>query len=58
MTSGVPTTHYMAIEETRVNGELFVTYDIGFWGRPKRYICGRTVKVGMKAGAGGLRTGS
>jgi len=58
MTSGVPTTHYMAIEETPVNGELFVTYDIGFWGRPKRYICGRTVKVGMKAGAGGLRTGS
>jgi hypothetical protein len=55
MTSGVPTTHYMAIEETRVNGELFVTYDIGFWGRPRRYICGRTVKVGMKVPPEGPR---
>ncbi len=48
MTSGVPTTHYMAIEETPVNGELFVTYDMGFWGRPRRYICGRIVKVTIK----------
>jgi hypothetical protein len=48
MTSGVPTTHYMAIEETRSDGELFVTYDIGYWGNPTRYICGRTVKVSVK----------
>jgi hypothetical protein len=49
LTSGAPTTHYMAIEETPVDGELFVLYDIGFWGRPQRYICGRTVKVTVKA---------
>ena len=48
MTSGVPTTHYMAIEETPVSGELFATYDIGYWGRPRRYICGRRVKVSIK----------
>jgi hypothetical protein len=52
LTSGVPTTHYMAIEETPANGELFVTYDIGFWGRPKRYICGRRVKVLLKSPPG------
>jgi hypothetical protein len=48
MTSGIPTTHYMAIEETPAEGELFVAYDIGFWGRPKRYICGRRVKISRK----------
>ena len=52
MTSGVPTTNYMAIEETPVNGELFVTYDIGFWGQPRRYICGRRVKVSIKEAPG------
>jgi hypothetical protein len=49
LTSGVPTTHYMAIEETPTSGELFVMYDIGFWGRPKRYICGRRLKVPQKS---------
>ena len=39
----------MAIEETPDSGELFVTYDIGFWGRPRRYTCGRKVKVAVKA---------
>ena len=48
MTSGVPTTNYMAIEEMPAGGELFVTYDIGFWGHPGRYICGRRVKIESK----------
>jgi hypothetical protein len=48
MTSGVPTTHYMAIEALPAADELWVLYDIGFWGRPTRYICGRRVKVTQK----------
>ncbi len=51
ITSAVPTTHYMAIEETPNAGELFVTYDLGFWNHSTRYICGRTVRVTKKDGA-------
>ena len=29
MTSGITTTHYMAIEETPTDNQLFVTYDYG-----------------------------
>lgn len=48
LTSGVPTTHYMAIEETPRDNEVFVSYDYGFWRHPQRYICGRLVKVAVK----------
>jgi hypothetical protein len=57
MTSGVPTTNYMAIEETPAAGQLFVTYDIGFWGQSRRYICGRRVKVAFKEGQSRRQTG-
>jgi len=33
LTSGVNTTHYMAIEETTVNNRIFVTYDLGAWSK-------------------------
>ena len=49
MTSGVPTTHYMAVEETPNDNELFVTYDYGFWGQPTRYVYGRSVKLSLKS---------
>ena len=45
MTSGMPTTHYMAVEESPNDNELFVTYDYGFWGQPTRYVYGRSVKL-------------
>ena len=49
MTSGVPTTHYMAIEETLRDNELFVAYDFGFWNYKTRYTYARTVQVTLKA---------
>ena len=46
MTSGVLTTHYMAVEETPRDNELYVTYDLGGWSKGmRRDIVGRTVKV-------------
>lgn len=46
LTSGIPTTHYMAIEEMRENNQVFVVYDWGFWGfKEGRYIYGRPVKI-------------
>ncbi|BBO32837.1 sialidase family protein [Lacipirellula parvula] len=50
LTSGVPTTHYMAIAETPEDNKLFVAYDYGFWGRNPRYIYGRTASVEPQAG--------
>lgn len=49
MTSGVLTTHYMAIEETPTNNKIFVTYDLGGWskGMP-RDVWGRFVEVAVK----------
>lgn len=47
LTSGVMTTHYMGVEETKDN-ELYVTYDGGAWGRPTRYVYGRSVKITLK----------
>ena len=46
MTSGVLTTHYMAIEETLTDNRIFVTYDLGGWskGMP-RDVWGRFVEV-------------
>lgn len=45
LTSGVPTTHYMGIEETTRNDEVFVVYDHSYWGQPDRYTYGRTVQI-------------
>ena len=46
MTSGVLTTHYMAIEETPTDNKLFVTYDFGGWTKGmERYVYGRTVEI-------------
>lgn len=49
MTSGVLTTHYMAIEETLTDNKIFVTYDLGGWSKGmKRDIWGRYVEVSLK----------
>jgi hypothetical protein len=46
LTSGVSTTHYMAIEEMPTDSEIFVAYDFGYWGgKQGRYTYGRTVQV-------------
>ncbi len=46
MTSGVLTTHYMAIEETPADNHLFVTYDLGGWTKGmRRDIYGRSVRI-------------
>jgi hypothetical protein len=48
MTSGVLTTHYMAIEETPEDNTLFVTYDLGGWTKGmRRDVYGRTVQVAV-----------
>ncbi|EEF59650.1 sialidase family protein [Pedosphaera parvula] len=50
MTSGVLTTHYMAVEETLTDNKLFVTYDLGGWSKGmNRDIWGRFVEVAIKA---------
>jgi hypothetical protein len=46
ITSGVLTTHYMAIEETPKENSLYVTYDLGGWSKGmRRDVVGRTLKV-------------
>lgn len=50
LTSGVWTTHYMAIHQIRPN-QLYVTYDLGFWGRPDNRIMGCVVDVALASGA-------
>jgi hypothetical protein len=46
VTSGVLTTHYMAIEETPRDNELYVTYDLGGWSKGmRRDVIGRTVTI-------------
>jgi len=50
VTSGVLTTHYMAIEETPTDNRLFVTYDLGAWSKVmNRDIYGRFVTITEKA---------
>jgi hypothetical protein len=50
MTSGVLTTHYMAIEETLTDNKIFVTYDLGGWSKGmNRDIWGRFVNIALKA---------
>jgi hypothetical protein len=49
MTSGVLTTHYMAIEETLTDNKIFATYDLGGWSKGmNRDIWGRFVEVTIK----------
>jgi hypothetical protein len=46
ITSGVLTTHYMAIEETPKENTLYLTYDLGGWSKGlRRDVIGRTLKV-------------
>lgn len=46
MTSGIATTHYMAIEETPKNNNLFIVYDFGHWtNKTGRYTYGRPLKL-------------
>lgn len=48
MTSGVLTTHYMAVEETPRDNELYVTYDLGGWSKGmRRDVIGRSLKVAI-----------
>lgn len=48
-TSGVLTTHYMAIEESPTDNLLFVAYDLGCWTKGLgRDVYGRTVEVSVK----------
>jgi hypothetical protein len=49
LTSGVLTTHYMAIEESQTDNRIFVTYDLGGWSKGmNRDIYGRFLEVTMK----------
>ncbi|NUQ65785.1 MAG: exo-alpha-sialidase, partial [Pirellulales bacterium] len=49
ITSGVLTTHYMAIEETPTDNKLFVVYDLGGWSKGmRRDVVGRTLEVAVK----------
>jgi hypothetical protein len=49
LTSGVLTTHYMAITEMPTDNKLFVTYDLGGWSKGmNRDIYGRFVNVTIK----------
>ncbi len=49
LTSGVLTTHYMAIEETLVNNRIFIAYDLGGWSKGMwRDIWGRYLEVSVK----------
>jgi hypothetical protein len=51
MTSGILTTHYMAVQETKNDNEVFVVYDYGYWNKaasPARYVYGRMVKISVK----------
>jgi hypothetical protein len=46
LTSGVSTTHYMAIEELPGKNKFFVAYDFGYWGsKVGRYVYGRSVTL-------------
>jgi hypothetical protein len=49
LTSGVLTTHYMAVEETPNDNTLFVAYDLGGWSKGmRRDVYGRTVQITVK----------
>jgi hypothetical protein len=49
MTSGIYTTHYMAVEEMKKDNSIFVTYDFGYWGyKGGRYTYGRPMEISFK----------
>lgn len=46
LTSGIPTTHYTALEPMPGKNEFFVVYDFGYWSsKVGRYVYGRPVKI-------------
>jgi len=46
LTTGISTTHYMAVEELPKDNHLFVVYDFGYWGgKQGRYIYGRDINL-------------
>jgi hypothetical protein len=48
LTSGVPTTHYMTIEELPGTNRLYCVHDLGFWDEPAgRRVVGRTVQIAL-----------
>lgn len=48
LTSGVFTTHYMAVEETPRDNHLFVVYDFGHWRcKEGRYTYGRPLQISV-----------
>jgi hypothetical protein len=48
VTSGVLTTHYMAVEQTPTDGTLYITYDLGGWSKGmRRDVYGRSVEVSL-----------
>jgi hypothetical protein len=48
ITSGVLTTHYMAVEEMPKDNKLFITYDLGGWSKGmRRDVYGRAVEVSV-----------
>jgi hypothetical protein len=48
LTSGVYTTHYMAVEETPRDNHLFVAYDFGHWRcKEGRYTYGRPLQISI-----------
>jgi hypothetical protein len=49
LTSGIFTTHYMAVEETPRDNHLFVVYDFGHWRcKEGRYTYGRPLEIAVK----------
>ena len=51
LTSGIPTTQYMSVEEMPADNELFVAYDFGFRGnKTGRYTYGRKFKLTINKG--------
>lgn len=49
MTSGIYTTHYMAVEEMKEDNNIFVVYDFGHWTcKEGRYTYGRPIKISFK----------
>lgn len=49
LTSGVSTTHYMAVEEMKKDNDIFVVYDFGHWtNKSGRYTYGRPIKISLR----------
>lgn len=49
MTTGIFTTHYMAVEETPEDNSIFIAYDFGHWTcKEGRYTYGRPLKISVK----------